>query len=96
MSSEIKELRRKIWDFYVTSTGRLSYPMCKELRDVEYPALLEELKRLRPDAEEVSDPDLARLKEALGHLEVQLERYEAINRRWNQGVHPPELRQRLA
>jgi hypothetical protein len=94
MSRELKQLCRRVEELYRASTGRLSYPACQSLRDRERPALLEELDRLAPDLSD-REPIMKRLDEALANLQAQLDHYEALNRKWNQPVRPPELRHRL-
>lgn len=96
MSQPRQELRKRIEEFYVTSAGRLSHPMCQNLLESEYRSLAEELEALKPEAGGEDDPDRVRLEEARANLEAQLERYEAINRRWNKKLSPPELRRHLA
>lgn len=94
MSRELKELCRRVEELYRASTGRLSYPACESLREREHPALLEEIDRIAPDSKD-REPIIARLEEALANLEAQLEGYEAVNRKWNEPVVPPEHRHRL-
>ena len=94
MTQQLKDLVRRIEEFYVTTTGRLSYPTCQDLRDTDYPALVEELKRLKPEGAGGGDQEAARLAQALANLEAQLERYEAISRS-NQSDHLSEVRSRL-
>lgn len=94
MSRELKELCRRVEELYRASTGRLSYPACQSLRERERPALLEEIDRIAPEPAD-REPIIARLEEALANLEAQLEGYEAVNRKWNEPVVPPEHRHRL-
>ena len=96
MSQPRQELRKRIEELYVTSAGRLSHPMCQSLLETDYPALRDKLASLEPQAGEVDDPERARLEEARRNLEAQIERYEAINKRWNQEFSPHELRRHLA
>ena len=95
MGQSSRDLHKRIEDFFVSSTGRLSYPMCCALLESEYRTLAGELKGQRPDATVESDPDLARLEEARANIQAQLDRYETINRRWNRPISPSGLRQRL-
>lgn len=94
MSRELKEYCRRVEELYRASTGRLSYPVCESLKQREHPALLEELDRLAPDSSD-REPIVKRLGDALANLDAQLERYEAVNRKWSQTAPPSDLRHRL-
>ncbi len=95
MARDLKDFCRRVEEFYRTTTGRLGYPTCQSLRDTEYPELVEELKRLKIESTDQKELITTHLEEALANLESQLESYEALNRRWNLGVRPPDLRSRL-
>ncbi len=95
MARDFKDFCRRVEEFYRTTTGRLGYPTCQSLRDTEYPALVEELKRLKIESTDQKELITTHLEEALANLESQLESYEALNRQWNLGVRPPDLRSRL-
>jgi hypothetical protein len=95
MSKATQELQQRIEEFYITSTGRLSHPMCEAFLESEYPALVEELKRLNPEVSS-NDTHLLRLEQARDNIKAQLERYETINKRWNKEFSPPDLRRHLA
>lgn len=94
-SQGYEELQERIKELYVTSTGRLSHPMCKTLLESEYPALVEELRRFNPEVSS-SDANLTRLEETRANLQAQLERYENINKKWNKEFSPPEHRRHLS
>jgi len=95
MARDLKDFCRRVEEFYRTTTGRLGYPTCQSLRDTEYPELVEELKRLNIESTDQKELITTHLEEALANLKAQLESYEALNRRWNLGVRPPDLRSRL-
>ncbi|MCZ6660311.1 MAG: hypothetical protein O6916_02640 [bacterium] len=95
MARDLKDFCRRVEEFYRTTTGRLGYPTCQSLRDTEYPELVEELERLNIESTDQKELITTHLEEALANLESQLESYEALNRRWNLGVRPPDLRSRL-
>jgi hypothetical protein len=96
MSQVLKDLSRSIEEFYLTSTGRLSYSMCQTMLESEYPAFEEEIKRLAVEDAGGVEAESARLKEARDNLVAQIERYESINQRWNQKFSTPDLRRSLS